>query len=77
MQQTFRDALPAYADVITGLVAAGLLVAAWRIVPGENDRGLGLTVVREILGRHGFEFSLARDGDGPTCFRIGFGRSRA
>lgn len=40
----------------------------------ENGQGLGLTIVREILGRHGFDFSLARVGDGPTTFRIVFGR---
>ena len=39
----------------------------------ENGQGLGLTVVREILSRHGFEFSLSTTAGGPTCFRIGFG----
>jgi nitrogen fixation/metabolism regulation signal transduction histidine kinase len=38
----------------------------------ENGQGLGLTVVREILGRHGFEFSLSRAGEGLTSFRIDF-----
>ncbi|NUQ56065.1 MAG: E3 binding domain-containing protein [Dehalococcoidia bacterium] len=41
----------------------------------EQGQGIGLTLVQEILSRHGFEFSLeSRDG-GPTefliCLRVG------
>jgi nitrogen fixation/metabolism regulation signal transduction histidine kinase len=34
-----------------------------------DGRGLGLTIVREILDRHGFAFSLDNDGEGAE-FRI-------
>ena len=38
----------------------------------ENCRGLGLTLVQEILGRHGFAFSLESPAGGPTRFSIRF-----
>ena len=38
----------------------------------ENRRGLGLTLVQEILGRHGFTFSLESPAGGPTRFSIRF-----
>ena len=38
----------------------------------ENRRGLGLTLVQEILGRHGFAFSLESPAGGPTRFAIRF-----
>jgi len=38
----------------------------------KNGRGLGLTLVQEILSQHGFEFSLAPDEDGGKEFRVGF-----
>ena len=38
----------------------------------ENRRGLGLTLVQEILGRHGFAFSLESPAGGPTRFSIRF-----
>jgi nitrogen fixation/metabolism regulation signal transduction histidine kinase len=38
----------------------------------ENGRGIGLTVVREILTRHGFEFGLESSPGGPTQFSIVF-----
>ena len=36
----------------------------------ENRRGLGLTLVQEILGRHGFAFSLESPAGEPTRFSI-------
>ena len=38
----------------------------------RNGRGLGLTLVQEILSQHGFEFSLAPGEDGGAEFRVGF-----
>ena len=38
----------------------------------ENRRGLGLTLVQEILGQHGFAFSLESPAGGPTRFAIRF-----
>ena len=38
----------------------------------ENQRGLGLTLVQEILSRHDFAFSLESPPDDPTRFTIRF-----
>lgn len=38
----------------------------------KNGRGLGLTLVQEILSQHGFEFSLAPGEGGGAEFRVGF-----
>lgn len=38
----------------------------------ENGQGIGLTVIQEILTRHGFEYSLECPPGGPTCFTIVF-----
>jgi nitrogen fixation/metabolism regulation signal transduction histidine kinase len=38
----------------------------------RNGRGLGLTLVQEILSQHGFEFSLEPGEDGGAEFRVGF-----
>lgn len=38
----------------------------------KNGRGLGLTLVQEILSAHDFEFSLGRGKGGGAEFRIGF-----
>ncbi len=38
----------------------------------KNGRGLGLTLVQEILSQHGFEFSLAPGVGGGAEFRVGF-----
>jgi nitrogen fixation/metabolism regulation signal transduction histidine kinase len=38
----------------------------------EYGQGVGLTIVREILSRHGFEFSLEGPPGGPTRFTIYF-----
>ena len=38
----------------------------------KNGRGLGLTLVQEILSAHGFEFSLGRGKGGGAEFRVGF-----
>jgi nitrogen fixation/metabolism regulation signal transduction histidine kinase len=38
----------------------------------EQGQGIGLTLVQEILGRHGFEFSLESRSGGPTEFAIVF-----
>lgn len=35
----------------------------------SNDQGIGLTMVRDILVNHGFDFSLTF-GDGQTSFTI-------
>jgi nitrogen fixation/metabolism regulation signal transduction histidine kinase len=36
----------------------------------QNGRGIGLTLVQEVLTRHGFDFVLESREGGPTCFRI-------
>ncbi len=36
----------------------------------ENGRGIGLTLVQEILSRHTFDFGLTSREGGPTCFQI-------
>lgn len=36
----------------------------------EQGQGLGLTLSKEILQRHGFDFSLETRSDGRTCFAI-------
>ncbi len=38
----------------------------------RNGRGLGLTLVQEILTAHGFEFSLGAGEGGGVEFRVGF-----
>jgi len=38
----------------------------------RNGRGLGLTLVQEILSAHGFEFSLGTGEGGGAEFRVGF-----
>lgn len=38
----------------------------------ENGQGIGLTMVQEILNRHGFEFSLEGESGEPTRFEILF-----
>ena len=38
----------------------------------KNGRGLGLTLVQEILSAHGFEFSLGPGKGGGAEFRVGF-----
>ncbi|MGK7396652.1 MAG: sensor histidine kinase [Candidatus Cyclobacteriaceae bacterium M3_2C_046] len=35
-----------------------------------NGQGIGLTLCREILSRHGFGYTLATNGDGITSFEI-------
>lgn len=36
----------------------------------QNGQGIGLTLVQEILRRHGFEFDLDAPAGGPTTFRV-------
>jgi signal transduction histidine kinase len=36
----------------------------------QNGQGIGLTMVQEILRRHGFAYSLDGPPGGPTRFRI-------
>jgi signal transduction histidine kinase len=43
----------------------------------RNGRGLGLTLVQEILSAHGFEFSLASSESGGAEFRVGLENSGA
>ena len=38
----------------------------------RNGRGLGLTLVQEILSAHGFDFSLGPGEGGGAEFRVGF-----
>lgn len=38
----------------------------------QNGQGIGLTLVQEILRRHGFDFDLDAPEGGPTRFRIVF-----
>lgn len=38
----------------------------------ENGRGIGLTMVREILARHGFRFALESAPGARTRFTIQF-----
>jgi len=38
----------------------------------EHGQGIGLTMVQEILNRHGFEFSLESEEGEPTRFEILF-----
>lgn len=45
----------------------------------ENGQGIGLTVVQEVLRRHGFGYSLDGPAGGPTRFRlslVGVGTNR-
>jgi nitrogen fixation/metabolism regulation signal transduction histidine kinase len=39
-----------------------------------DGQGIGLTLVREILAAHGFDYQLRHAGGGPTAFTIAFGR---
>jgi len=36
----------------------------------STGQGLGLTLIKEVLLRHGFEFGLETISDGRTCFTI-------
>lgn len=38
----------------------------------QNGQGIGLTLVQEVLGQHGFEFSLEGPPHGPTQFVVRF-----
>jgi two-component system, NtrC family, nitrogen regulation sensor histidine kinase NtrY len=38
----------------------------------NGGQGIGLTLIRDILTQHGFEFSLKTDADGWTRFLIKF-----
>ncbi len=38
----------------------------------RGGRGIGLTLISEILNRHGARFSLRTAPDGITAFRIAF-----
>ena len=38
----------------------------------NGGQGVGLMLIRDILTKHGFGFSLKTEDDGLTCFRIGF-----
>jgi len=40
----------------------------------QNGQGIGLTMVQEILRRHGFAYSLDGPPGGPTRFRIQWGQ---
>lgn len=42
----------------------------------EAGQGIGLTLVQEILMRHGFDFSLDSAVGGPTCFTVELGERR-
>jgi len=55
---------------LTPEVQANLFTPFYTTRP--NGQGIGLTVVQEILGRHGFEFSLEGGTGRPTQFTILF-----
>ncbi len=38
----------------------------------DSDQGIGLTLIREILDNHGFDFSLESARGAPTRFTIFF-----
>jgi len=40
----------------------------------QNGQGIGLTMVQEILRRHGFDYALEGPAGGPTRFRIEWGQ---
>lgn len=42
----------------------------------ENGQGIGLTLVRDILTNHSFDFSLRTEKSGLTVFRIRFGAEK-
>lgn len=49
-------------------VAARLFTPFFSTKP--NGQGIGLVVIREVLTRHGWSFSLTTDADGRTRFRM-------
>ena len=53
---------------LTPEVQANLFTPFYTTRP--NGQGIGLTIVQEILGRHGFEFSLEGGAGRPTQFTI-------
>ena len=64
---TIRDSGPG----ITSAVATELFTPFFSTK--TNGQGIGLTVCREILSAHGYDFSLANHPDGGAEFRIVFG----
>ncbi|MES2125775.1 MAG: ATP-binding protein [Pseudomonadota bacterium] len=42
----------------------------------KGGQGIGLLFVREVLQRHDFNYRLAANGQGQTCFDIWFGNAR-
>jgi len=63
---TLRDSGPGIPDDVRALLFTPFFSTK------RNGRGLGLTLVQEILSAHGFAFSLGPAEDGGAEFRMGF-----
>ncbi|HYO16811.1 MAG TPA: ATP-binding protein [Thermoanaerobaculia bacterium] len=63
---TIRDTGPGIPEDVQALLFTPLFSTK------RNGRGLGLTLVQEILSAHGFDFSLGTAQGGGAEFRVGF-----
>jgi two-component system nitrogen regulation sensor histidine kinase NtrY len=63
---TIRDSGPGIPEEVRALLFTPFFSTK------RNGRGLGLTLVQEILSAHGFDFSLGRGEGGGAEFRVGF-----
>ncbi|MFL6258799.1 MAG: sensor histidine kinase [Thermoanaerobaculia bacterium] len=63
---TIRDSGPGIPEEVRALLFTPFFSTK------RNGRGLGLTLVQEILSAHGFDFSLGPGEDGGAEFRVGF-----
>jgi two-component system, NtrC family, nitrogen regulation sensor histidine kinase NtrY len=63
---TLRDTGPGIPDDVQALLFTPFFSTK------KNGRGLGLTLVQEILSAHGFDFSLRTAEGGGAEFRVGF-----
>jgi two-component system nitrogen regulation sensor histidine kinase NtrY len=76
IQVTLRDKTLTVADTGSGIApeAAGDLFTPFFTTKREG-RGLGLTIVQEILNNHGFAYSLANRAEGGAEFQVWFNSS--
>jgi signal transduction histidine kinase len=75
---TLRDGVLAIADSGPGIAGTARTELFTPFFTTKRDgRGLGLTIVQEILANHGFPFSLANREEGGAEFRIFIGSSQA